>query len=76
MVADFLLRNDNPFAVKDLTVTCVHSAPSGTKIDKNTRTIYEIIPAHGRKWIKNFNMGFIANQAVESSCSVIDFQLP
>ena len=76
MVADFLFKNDNPFPVKDLTVTCVHSAPSGTKIDKNTRTIYEIIQPHGTKRVQNFNMGFIATQAVQSSCTVVDFQLP
>jgi hypothetical protein len=76
MVADFLFRNDNPFPVKDLTVKCVHSAPSGTKIDENTRTIYEIIPAHGTKRVQNFNMGFIATQAVQSSCGIVDFQLP
>ena len=72
----FLFKNDNPFPVKDLTIACIHSAQSGTKIDKNTRTIYEVIPAHGTKRVQKFNMGFIATQAVQSSCSVMDFQLP
>jgi hypothetical protein len=39
MIADFTFRNGNPFYVKDLKVLCVHTAPSGTVIDRNTRTI-------------------------------------
>lgn len=74
MIADFTFRNDNPFPVKDLTVRCIHSAPSGTEIDRNTRVIYEIVPAHGTKLVPHFSMGFIASQATSSRCSVIDFK--
>lgn len=38
MVATFAIYNDNEFAVKDVEVTCVHSTPGGTLIDRNTRT--------------------------------------
>jgi hypothetical protein len=76
MLVDFVFKNDNDFPVKDLTVECIHSAPSGTKIDENTRTIYEIVPAHGSKRIPKFNMGFIHSQAERSSCHITDYQLP
>src|SRR3984893_6941382 len=66
MLADFVFKNDNDFPVKDLTVECIHSAPSGTKIDENTRTIYEVFPAKGTKSILTFNMGFIHSQAERS----------
>src|SRR6266849_1410843 len=59
MIANFNIKNDNPFSVKDLKVRCMHRAPSGTEIDRNTRTIYEIVPAHGIKRIRDFSMGFI-----------------
>jgi hypothetical protein len=75
MVADFVFKNDNDFPVKDLAVECIHSAPSGTKIDQNTRTIYEVIPAHGTKKILKFNMGFIYSQAEQSSCHIKEYQL-
>jgi 5-keto 4-deoxyuronate isomerase len=75
MLADFVFKNDNDFPVKDLTVECIHSAPSGTQIDQNTRTIYEVIPAHGTKSIQKFNMGFIHSQAERSSCHIKDYQL-
>ena len=76
MLADFVFKNDNDFPVKDLTVECIHSAPSGTKIDENTRTIYKVVPAHGSKRIPKFNMRFIHSQAERSSCHITDYQLP
>ena len=42
MILDLTVRNELPFSVKDVEITCEHSAPSGTKIDSNTRTIYEV----------------------------------
>jgi hypothetical protein len=76
MLVDFVFKNDNDFPVKDLTVKCIHSAPSGTKIDENTRTIYEVVPSHGSKRISKFNMGFIHSQAERSFCHITDYQLP
>ena len=75
MIADFTFRNGNPFYVKDLKVLCVHTAPSGTVIDWNTRTIYEIVPAYGSKSVRQFNMGLIHSQAQSSSCKIIDFEM-
>jgi hypothetical protein len=75
MLAGFVFKNDNDFPVKDLTVECIHSAPSGTKIDQNARTIYEVFLAHRTKSIQKFNMGFIHSQAERSSCHVTDYQL-
>jgi hypothetical protein len=75
MIADFNFKNDNPFPVKDLRVRCIHSASSGTEIDRNTRVIYEVVPAHGTKLVHQFNMGFIHSQAKSSRCSVIDYQM-
>lgn len=70
MIADFVITNPSPWRVKDLEVTCEHFGPSGTKIDSNVRTIYEIVEAKSAKRIKEFNMGFVRTQATQSSCSV------
>ena len=43
MEADFNITNDGDRDVKDIEITCTHFAKSNTKIDSNTRTIYEII---------------------------------
>jgi len=73
MLADFTLKNSNSFPVKDVVVTCEHTANSGTQIDSSTRTIYEAIKANGSKAIRRFNMGLINTQVARSSCKVTGF---
>jgi 5-keto 4-deoxyuronate isomerase len=70
MMATFVIRNNNAFAVKDITIKCTHSAESGTEIDSNSRTIYEIIQPKKKRTIRDFNMGFIHNQAKRSRCQI------
>ncbi|MGI8961550.1 MAG: hypothetical protein ACR2IV_17670 [Bryobacteraceae bacterium] len=70
MMANFTIRNDGDLMVKDLEIECTHSAPSGTEIDSNARTIYEIVPPHTSRRFRNFNMGFIVEQAASSSCEI------
>jgi len=75
MMADFLVQNDSDYPVKDLEIRCDHYANSGTHIDSNTRTIYDIVKAHSKKRFRNFSMGFIHSQASSSSCKITDFSL-
>jgi hypothetical protein len=75
MTATFTIRNDGPLAVKDVEITCRHTAGSGTEIDSNTRTIYEVVKAHSKRRFPNFNMGFIHSQATKSACSITDFKM-
>lgn len=75
MVADFAIRNTTPVAVKDITITCVHTASSGTKVDSNTRTIYKKIPAGETLRINGFNMGFIHEQTSQSAASIDDYKV-
>lgn len=72
MDADFTITNPTVYTIKDITITCVHFAPSGTRIDSNSRTIYEIIAPKGKKMIRGFNMGFIHSQVKSSSCTITD----
>lgn len=75
MMATFTIKNDGDKDVKDIEIKCVHSAPSGTVIDSNTRTIYEVIPAHKSRTFRNFSMGFINSQAAKSDCEIDDLAL-
>jgi len=75
MEADFTITNPSDYAVKDLEITCTHFASSGTRIDSNSRTIYELVPAKGKKVVRNFNMGFINSQSKSSNCKIEDFEL-
>jgi hypothetical protein len=72
MEATFTITNGSAFDVKDVEITCEHAAPSGTKIDQNTRTIYEIVRAGECRTFTNFNMGFIANQVDSSAAKITD----
>lgn len=72
MEANFTVHNKGKRDIKDIEITCTHFAKSGTRIDSNTRTIYEIIKANSKKSFKNFNMGFIDSQAYQSSCRITD----
>lgn len=73
MVADFKVKNDNTFAVKDLKVECSHFAKSGTKIDSNTREVFDLFPAGKSTTAKGVNMGLIHSQVESSACRVTDF---
>jgi hypothetical protein len=72
MIADFTIKNPTPYRFKDFEVKCTHFAPSGTVIDSNTRTIYEIVEPQSTKRIKQMNMGFIHSQAAKSGCEIRD----
>lgn len=75
MIADFVITNASPWRIKDLEVTCEHFGPSGTKIDSNVRTIYEIVEPKSTKHINEFNMGMIRSQVSSSSCAVTNLVL-
>lgn len=72
MMLNLTVRNAAPFAIKDFVVRCVHQGPSGTDMDSNTRRVYDIVPANGRKSVRNINMGFIHSQAETSRCEITD----
>jgi hypothetical protein len=73
--ATFTIKNPTDRGYKDFEITCEHYSPSGTKIDSNVRTIYEIVKPKGKKSIRGFDMGFIHSQAKKSSCSITDLTL-
>lgn len=75
MVASFSFTNGSNHDVKDVEITCKHYAPSGTQIDENTRTIYEVFQAHKKKRIQEFEMGLIHSQAVRTNCKITDFTM-
>jgi len=71
MEANFTIKNELSISIKDIEITCKHSSPSGTYIDSNSRTIYEIIKAGRTRTFNKVNMGFIHSQASRSSCKVV-----
>jgi hypothetical protein len=72
MIADFVIKNNSAYSFKDFEIKCTDYAPSGTIIDSNDRTIFDLIPAHSTKKLPDFNMGFIHSQTAKSSCEITD----
>lgn len=70
MEADFTIKNNSQYDVKDVEIECAHYAKSGTRIDSNTRTIYEVVKSKGSKTFNKFNMGLIHSQVYQSSCRI------
>lgn len=62
--------NASDHDVKDVQITCDYYSNSGTKIDKNEKTIFEVVPARQFLVIDKFNIGLINSQATKSKCFV------
>jgi hypothetical protein len=73
--ADFTVKNSSNYDIKDLEIKCRDFAKSGTEIDSNTRTIYDVVKAHSTRKFVNFNMGLIHSQAAKSSCGISDLSI-
>lgn len=73
MEANFVVYNDNRYQIKDIEVECLHYGKSGTQIDRNVRTIYDVVPARARKGF-TINMGFVHSQVTDSKCSIVSLQ--
>lgn len=71
VLAKISIENKNTENVKDFEIECVHSGPSGTVIDRNKKTIFQVLPAGKTTTLKEVNMGFIHSQAAKSSCSIV-----
>ena len=73
MEVDFRVINDSSIGIRDIEIQCDHYAKSGTKVDRNNRTIYEIVGAKTSRTFNKFSMGFIHEQAATTNCFVKRF---
>jgi hypothetical protein len=73
MMASFVVHNDNRVSLKDIEVTCSSTGPSGSIIDANTRTVYEVVRDRSYLQVDKLNMGFIRTEATGTKCRVTDF---
>lgn len=69
-ISRLTVKNDAPFAIKDFKLHCVHQGNSGTDMDRNTRVLFEVVPASSKKTFRDINMGFISSQAKTSNCEI------
>lgn len=72
MQADIEITNNNDFDVSDLEIRCAYSGKSGTNIDQNTYTIYDIVPAYSTKEFNDVDIGFVVPQATTAGCVIVN----
>ena len=75
MMLSATIKNEGTRDVKDIEIKCKHASNSGTKIDSNTKVVFEIVKAGKSLRIKDFSMGFIHSQAASTSCEITDLVL-
>jgi hypothetical protein len=73
MMASFVVHNDNPIALRDIEVTCLSTGPSGSVIDTNARTVFEVVRQRSYLQVDKMNMGFIRTQTTDTNCRVTGF---
>lgn len=70
MLIDITAENNNPYPVKDLTISCDMTAQSGTHVGSVEKKLLKKIEP-GEKLVENhFNMGFINRQVEGASCYI------
>lgn len=74
-LADFTIKNDSAYPIKDIEISCKDAANSGTVIDSNNQTIYDVVKAHSTRKFTNVSMGFIHSQATSAHCEISDFKI-
>jgi hypothetical protein len=72
LLADFTIKNTTEHSFKDFEITCKEFGPSGTLIDSNIRTVYEVVEAHATHKVNHFNMGFVHSQTARLQCEITD----
>lgn len=70
--ADFRIQNTAPkIVMRDITIACNWTAPSGTIVSTKRHTIYDVVKAGGTRSFANVNLGFIDPQASRMGCSIV-----
>jgi hypothetical protein len=67
---DFAANNSNPFAVKDLEVTCFLFATSGTKVGELSQRWLDVVPANRSVTVRGFVLGRAPGQAASADCAL------
>jgi len=75
MMLNATVQNSGESDVKDIKVVCDHPSNGETKIESNSATIYGPFPAGKSKLIHEFDMGVVHDQAMGTSCSIVNATL-
>jgi hypothetical protein len=68
LLVTFTLTNPTIYPWRDLHVACDLIAETGRVIGTKSDVLYVIVPAHGKKTVERFNLGFISQQVYGPDC--------
>jgi hypothetical protein len=71
----FVLNNKSGYDVKDVEIECSFYGNSGTLLDNQTKTVFDIFKSKRRKKVPRLNMGIVDAQSRTCNCYVKDFVL-
>lgn len=67
------ITNSAEVDIRDPTIVCELFGASGTQVGSVRETLFEIVPAHGRKAFSELNMGFMGSTQVATyRCDIVD----
>jgi len=69
--ATFTLRNDNPYAVKDIEIACAFARRDGSHLTDRKRIIPVTVDAKTRKRFARLHVGFVNIYANRINCSIV-----
>jgi len=67
----FTLRNDNPYAVKDVEIACAFSRSDGSHLTDRTRVIPGPVNMKSRKTFASLHVGFVNVNASKAKCTLV-----
>jgi hypothetical protein len=67
----FTLRNDNPYAVKDVGLACAFSRRDGSHLTDRTRTVPGPVGMKSRKTFAAVHVGFVNVNASKAKCTLV-----
>ena len=67
----FTLRNDNPYAVKDVEIACAFSRSDGSHLTDRTRVIPGPVNMKSRKTFAAVHVGFVNVNASKAKCALV-----
>jgi hypothetical protein len=72
LIADVTLTNKSAHPIKDVELSCVTMAESGTELGRVRHTIYESFTPKKTKAVRQTTMGFIHSQTHKVGCAISD----
>ena len=70
LLMDFTMRNYGLSHLKDFVIECDIKGPSGTVMDQNRITLYQMIEAGTTRTFRKVNMGLVNSQSTNASCRI------